>query len=43
MQYHGMFTIMAHFMAKHVLEDGEMLKNGLAVKGLRRIFHWLFT
>ena len=33
-QYHGMFTIMTHFMAKHMLDDDEMLKNGLAVKGL---------
>ena len=30
-QYH---TIMTHFMPKHMLEDDEMLKNGLAVKGL---------
>ena len=29
-----MFTIMTHFMVKHVLEDDEMFKNGLAVKGL---------
>ena len=29
-----MFTIMTHFMAKHVLVDDEMLKNGLVVKGL---------
>ena len=30
-QYDGLFTIMTHFMAKHVLEDDEMLKNSLAV------------
>ena len=30
-QYHGMFTIMTHFMAKHVLEDDEMFKNGLVI------------
>ena len=29
-QHHGMFTIMTHFMAKHVLDD-EMLKNGPGV------------
>ena len=34
-QNHGMFTIMTHFMAKHMLEDDEMLKNGLAVKGIK--------
>ena len=33
-QYNGMFTITTHFMAKHMLEDNEMLKKGLAGKGL---------
>ena len=34
MQYNGMFTITTHFMAKHMLEDNEMLKKGLTGKGL---------
>ena len=33
-QYHGMFTITTDFMAKHVLEDDEILKKGLVGKGL---------
>ena len=33
-QYNGMFTITTHFMAKHMLEDDEMLKKGLVGKGL---------
>ena len=33
-QYNGMFTITTHFMAKHMLEDNEMLNKGLVGKGL---------